>query len=62
MIRRVLRALDWRIALPAIVLYVALHMMWQGHQDVVRDLGYAPAYNAAVPDFMDIPPAPTPAH
>lgn len=46
----------------AIVLYVALHMMWQGHQDVVRDLGYAPAYNAAVPDFIDIPPAKAPAH
>lgn len=46
----------------AIVLYVALHMMWQGHQDVVRDLGYAPAYNAVVPDFMDIAPAKVPAH
>lgn len=39
-----------------IVLYVALHMMWQGHRDVVRDLGQVPAYNAAVPDFMDIGP------
>lgn len=47
----------------AIVLYVALHMMWEGHQDIVRDLGKAPAYNAAVPDFMDIKPkAPAPAH
>ena len=47
----------------AIVLYVALHMMWEGHRDIVRDLGEAPAYNAAVPDFMDIKPeAPAPVH
>jgi YjbE family integral membrane protein len=39
-----------------IVLYVALHMMWQGHQQVVDDLGYAPQYNAVVPDFLDIKP------
>ena len=44
-----------------IVLYVALHMMWQGHQDVIRDLGYAAQYNATVPDFMDIKPR-MPAH
>lgn len=42
----------------AIVLYVALHMMWEGHQDVIRDLGYTASYNAAVPDFMDIKPQP----
>ncbi|WP_296596237.1 TerC family protein [Phenylobacterium sp.] len=47
----------------AIVLYVALHMMWQGHQDVVRDLGYTQQYNAVMPDFFDIEPkAPAPAH
>ncbi|HEY8614725.1 TerC family protein [Phenylobacterium sp.] len=40
-----------------IVLYVALHMMWEGHRTVVVDLGRTPAYNAAVPDFMDIGPA-----
>jgi YjbE family integral membrane protein len=39
-----------------IVLYVALHMMWQGSQDVVADLGWTAQYNAAVPDFMDIQP------
>ncbi|MBX3485761.1 TerC family protein [Phenylobacterium sp.] len=46
-----------------IVLYVALHMVWQGGRDVIDDLGYAAQYNAAVPDFMDIHPkmpAPTP--
>ncbi|PZQ65023.1 MAG: tellurium resistance protein TerC [Phenylobacterium zucineum] len=48
-----------------IVLYVALHMMWQGYRDVVTDLGYTSQYNAAVPDFLDIQPklpAPAPAH
>ena len=39
-----------------IVLYVALHMMWQGHQQVVDDLGYAPQYNAVMPEFLDIKP------
>ena len=39
-----------------IVLYVALHMMWQGHQQVVDDLGYTPQYNAVMPDFLDIKP------
>lgn len=47
----------------AIVLYVALHMMWQGHQDVVADLGYTAQYNDVMPDFLDIEPkAPAPAH
>lgn len=47
----------------AIVLYVALHMMWQGHQDVVRDLGWTSSYNALVPSFMQMSPeAPPPAH
>lgn len=46
-----------------IVLYVALHMMWQGSQDVIADMGWAGQYNAAVPDFMDIKPkVPAPAH
>ncbi|WP_091738945.1 TerC family protein [Phenylobacterium immobile] len=44
-----------------IVLYVAVHMMWQGHQDVVVDLGWRDSYNAAVPSFMDIPPEGAPA-
>src|SRR5262249_18242378 len=29
----------------AIVLYVALHMMWEGHRDLVRDLGWTHEYN-----------------
>ncbi len=39
-----------------IVLYVALHMMWQGHQQVINDLGFTPQYNAVAPDFLDIKP------
>lgn len=47
----------------AIVLYVALHMMWQGHREVVDDLGYTAHYNAVMPDALDIAPkAPAPAH
>jgi YjbE family integral membrane protein len=40
-----------------IVLYVALHMMWQGHRDVVVSLGRAEAYNAIMPSFLDLKPA-----
>ncbi|UTP41287.1 TerC family protein [Phenylobacterium sp. LH3H17] len=46
----------------AIVLYVALHMMWQGHQDIVSDLGHTAAYNAFMPDFLDIKPEAPAAH
>jgi YjbE family integral membrane protein len=46
-----------------IVLYVALHMMWQGAQDVILDMGWTAQFNAAAPDFLDIQPkAPAPAH
>jgi YjbE family integral membrane protein len=37
-----------------IVLYVALHMMWQGHRDVVRDLGWTQQYNDVAPAPLDI--------
>jgi YjbE family integral membrane protein len=39
-----------------IVLYVALHMMWEGHRDVVLSLGQAEAYNAIMPNFLDLKP------
>ena len=39
-----------------IVLYVALHMMWEGHQQVISDLGYTSQYNAVMPDALDIRP------
>jgi YjbE family integral membrane protein len=37
-----------------IVLYVALHMMWQGHRDVIRDLGWTAQYNHIAPTPLDI--------
>ncbi len=40
----------------AIVLYVAVHMIWQGHRSVVIDLGKTDAYNASAPGFIDIGP------
>ncbi|WP_419251744.1 TerC family protein [Caulobacter sp. ErkDOM-YI] len=40
----------------AIVLYVAVHMIWQGHRSVVIDLGKTDAYNAMAPGFIDIGP------
>jgi YjbE family integral membrane protein len=39
-----------------IVLYVALHMMWEGSRDVVNDLGYTAQFNAVMPRFLDIQP------
>jgi YjbE family integral membrane protein len=39
-----------------IVLYVALHMIWEGHREVAVDLGYTERYNAAAPAFLDIGP------
>ena len=38
----------------AIVFFVAVRMIWEGHRDIVVDLGNVAAYNEAVPDFMDI--------
>lgn len=40
----------------AIVLYVSIHMIWQGHRSVVIDLGKTVGYNAAAPAFLDIGP------
>lgn len=48
-----------------IVLYVALHMIWQGHRDVVTDLGRVEQYNTLLPGtLLDIDPskAATPPH
>ena len=39
-----------------IVIYVALHMIWEGHRSVVMDLNEVPAYNAAAPNPIDITP------
>ncbi|PVM90213.1 tellurium resistance protein TerC [Caulobacter radicis] len=40
----------------AIVLYVALHMIWEGHRSVVMDLHKTEQYNAAAPSVIDIKP------
>ena len=40
----------------AVVFYVALHMVWDGHRQVVVDLGGTAAYNAVAPDALDIRP------
>ncbi len=37
-----------------IVLYVAGHMMWEGYRGVVVDLHQVGAYNAVMPDWLDI--------
>ena len=39
-----------------IVLYVALHMMWEGHRQVVEDMGWTARYNETMPDLLDIKP------
>jgi YjbE family integral membrane protein len=46
----------------AIVLYVALHMVWEGHRSVVIDLHKTASYNAAAPSFLDITPDEIAAH
>ena len=38
----------------AIVLYVSLHMLWEGARTVAIDLGKVEQYNAAVPDRLAI--------
>jgi YjbE family integral membrane protein len=40
----------------AVVLYVALSMIWEGHRTMVVDLGHGEAYNAVMPSFLDLPP------
>ncbi len=41
----------------AIVFYVALHMMWEGHRAMVIDMGRTADYNAHVPEPLAITPA-----
>jgi YjbE family integral membrane protein len=40
-----------------IVLWVALHMIWDGYRSTVVRLDYVSAHNALVPDFLDVSPA-----
>ena len=46
----------------AIVFYVALHMIWEGHRSVVVDLRQVGAYNAALPAPLAIAPDEVAAH
>ena len=41
----------------AVVVYVALHMVWQGYRGDVVDLHQVDAYNSVMPDWLDIKPA-----
>jgi YjbE family integral membrane protein len=43
-----------------IVLYVALHLIWTGHRDLVQDLHETRPYNHVMPAPLDIRPAPAP--
>lgn len=56
-IARLLHRLRWIGYLGlAIVLYVALHMIWEGSRTVAIDLGQTHRYNAAMPAPLDIQP------
>jgi len=41
----------------AIIFYVSLHMIWEGHRAVVVDLNRTGQYNAALPQALAITPA-----
>ena len=40
-----------------VVVYVALHMIWDGHRGLVIDTNQTAQYNQTVPDVMKITPA-----
>lgn len=40
----------------AIVFYVSLHMLWEGHRTVLIDLHQTQRYNASMPSALDISP------
>jgi YjbE family integral membrane protein len=39
-----------------VVVYVALHMVWEGYRGGVVDLGQTKAYNSIMPSWLDIKP------
>lgn len=54
---RILNRMPWIAYVGvAIVLYVALHMVWDGYRGVVIDTHAVGAYNAFMPDWLDIQP------
>ncbi|MDR3509486.1 MAG: TerC family protein [Caulobacteraceae bacterium] len=57
-IARILHRLRWIGYIGiAIVLYVALHMMWEGYRGAVIDLHAVAPYNHAMPSWLDIKPS-----
>ncbi|HMP63595.1 MAG TPA: YjbE family putative metal transport protein [Phenylobacterium sp.] len=40
----------------AVVLYVALNMIWEGHRNAIVKLDAVPSYNAVMPGFLEISP------
>ena len=62
-IARVLNKVRWIGYIGLIVVvYVALHMIWDGHRGLVIDMGRTAQYNAAVPAPIQIGPAEVAAH
>jgi YjbE family integral membrane protein len=56
-ISRVLNRMRWIGYLGLVlVIYVALHMMWEGSRGVVVNLNIIDRYNAFMPDALDIKP------
>jgi YjbE family integral membrane protein len=45
-----------------VVIYVALHMIWDGHRGLVIDMHETAQYNAVAPNFLKITPAEVAAH
>jgi YjbE family integral membrane protein len=57
-IARLLHRVRWLGYLGlAIVFYVSLHMIWEGHRAMVIDMGRTADYNAHVPAMLAITPA-----
>jgi YjbE family integral membrane protein len=57
-IARLLNRLRWISYVGVlVVIYVALHMIWEGYRGDVVDLHQVGAYNAAMPSWLDIKPA-----
>jgi predicted tellurium resistance membrane protein TerC len=56
-IAKLLHRFRWLGYLGLVIVFgVACNMIWEGHRSVVMDLNKTPAYNAAMPQFLDITP------
>ena len=54
---RILHRMPWIAYVGvAIVLYVALHMVWEGYRDMVIDTHTVGAHNSMMPSWLDIKP------